>query len=115
MPTWLGLPQPSAHSSAARRRALAGRGLLTIAANPYAARNGLRRFLFGATGPDQASSLAAAMCLLDDAKIARILPEALAVLEGRLAIVEIEVANDVPPPRIVRTRQRQRSQPGAVA
>lgn len=69
----------------------AGTGLLTIAANPFARRAGRRAFLIGATGPDQASSIAAAMAVTDDARIAGILDRAEDVLAGRTPAVHIKI------------------------
>ena len=66
-------------------------GLLTIATNPFAQRHGKRALLFGATGPDQATSMAAALMLSDDARIAQIIGRAQDVLAGRTPAVHIEV------------------------
>ncbi len=68
-------------------------GLLTIAANPFAQRAGRRAFIIGATGPDQASSIGAAMALLDDAKIVGILDRAGDVLSGRTPAVHIKIGS----------------------
>lgn len=91
---WMGL-RPYLRDLHFSRRRGQSRGLLTLAANPLAASNGVRAFILAATGLDQVASMAAARCLLEDAKIARILPEAREVFEGRLAVVQIEVAPDL--------------------
>lgn len=89
---WIGLSPDGRTYRRSRKGARASEvGLLTIAANPFARRKGERSFLFGATGPDQASSMAAAMALLDDAKISGILDRANDVFAGRTPAVHIEI------------------------
>lgn len=89
---WLGLRPYLRDLHHARRRD--HRGLLTIAKNPLATRHGIKAFILAATGHTPAATMAAANCLLDETMISRILPEAREVFEGRLAIVQIEVAPD---------------------
>lgn len=94
---WIGLTEDGLHfRRASRSPRFFETGRLTIAANPFARRKGKRAFLFGATGPDQASAMAAAMTLYDDAKIAGIIDRANDVFAGRTPAAHIEVPTSQP-------------------
>ncbi len=111
---WIGLRPYLRDLNLARRRSQ-GRGLLTIAANAAAMRKGNRAFVIAATGADQACTMVAAQCVLEETKLARILPEAREVFEGRLAIIQIEVSLDPDAQRPVSGSSRRRSSGRAVA
>lgn len=111
---WIGL-RPYLRDLNFVRRRTQGRGLLTIAANAAAVRKGNRAFVVAATGVDQACTMAAAQCVLEESKLARILPEAREVFEGRLAIIQIEVSLDPDAQRPSTGSGRRRSSGRAAA
>ena len=80
---WLGIPGLPAMDA---------RGLLTIAHNPIAARQGRQAYIIAATGSTEAAVAAAAECLLDDARITALLGCATSVYNGHAAVAQVPVA-----------------------
>lgn len=71
-------------------------GLLSVAPNPFSRLDGTPSFVFIASGPDHNAIMAAAMVLLDDARLSREIERILEVISGRMPMVQIEALPSAP-------------------